>query len=107
MDMEPEWLRGLRGWAKSNDAVRQLWLFGSRARCEAQDESDVDLALALMPPDGKTDWAFGAYVALDKEWRQQLEAIVGRHVSLEPYVPNSPIDVVIRREGVLLWSRGG
>jgi predicted nucleotidyltransferase len=49
MDMQPEWLRGLREWAQSNDAVRQLWLFGSRARGDARENSDVDLALALMP----------------------------------------------------------
>jgi predicted nucleotidyltransferase len=106
MDMQPEWLRGLREWAQSNDAVRQLWLFGSRARGDAREESDVDLALALMPGDGKTDWALGAYFALESEWKQQLQAIVGRAVSIAPLVPGEPSDVRVRREGVLLWARG-
>jgi predicted nucleotidyltransferase len=105
MDMRPEWLRGLREWARSNDAVRQLWLFGSRARGDSRDASDVDLALALMPPDGKHDWALGAYFALETEWKRQLQAIVGRDVSIEPLVPGETSDVRVRREGVLLWAR--
>ena len=105
MDMQPEWLRGLREWAQSNDAVRQLWLFGSRARGDARENSDVDLALALMPPDGKHDWALGAYFALESEWKRQLEAIVGRDVSIEPLVPGEAADVRVRGEGVLLWGR--
>jgi predicted nucleotidyltransferase len=106
MDMRPEWVRGLREWAVRNDAVRQLWLFGSRARGDSQPESDVDLALTLMPPDGKHDWALGAYFALETEWKQQPQAIVGRDVSLEPLVPGEPSDARVRLEGVLLWARG-
>jgi predicted nucleotidyltransferase len=106
MDMRPEWLRGLREWARSNDAVRQLWLFGSRARGSAREGSDVDLALALMPGDDNTDWALGAYFALESEWKQQLQAIVGRAVSIEPLVPGEESDARVRREGVLLWARG-
>jgi predicted nucleotidyltransferase len=105
MDMRPEWLRGLREWAKANDAVRQLWLFGSRAHGDAREDSDVDIALALMPSDGKHDWALGNYFALEVEWKQQLKAIVERDVSLEPLVPGEESDARVRREGVLLWAR--
>ena len=105
MDMRAEWLRGLREWAAANDNVRQLWLFGSRARGDARENSDVDIALALMPRDGKHDWAFGNYFALEGEWKGQLKAIVERDVDLEPLVPESRVDALVRREGVLLWAR--
>jgi len=105
MDLKDEWKRGLRQWAAANGNIRQLWLFGSRARRDARENSDVDLALALMPPDGKHDWALGNYFALESEWKQQLKAIVGRDVSIEPLVPGEPSDVRVRREGVLLWAR--
>jgi predicted nucleotidyltransferase len=105
MGMRPEWVNGLREWAQANDNVRQLWLFGSRARGEAREDSDVDLALALMPPDGKHDWALGNYFAFESEWKQQLQAIVGHDVSIEPLVPGEAADVRVRREGVLLWAR--
>jgi predicted nucleotidyltransferase len=61
MDMRPEWVRGLREWAAANGNVRQLWLFGGGARGNSRPHSDVDIALALMPGDGKTDWALGAF----------------------------------------------
>jgi len=105
MDMRDEWLRGLCAWAATNGNVRQLWLFGSRARGDAREDSDVDIALALMPPDGKTDWALGAYFAFESEWKQQLKAVVERDVSIEPLVSGTDADVRVRREGKLLWAR--
>jgi predicted nucleotidyltransferase len=102
MDMQDEWLRRLRAWAKANDSVRQLWLFGSRATGRSRPDSDVDLALALMPPKGKHDWALGNYFALESKWKQQLEEIVGCHVSLQPLVPDSDLVEIVRASGVLL-----
>jgi predicted nucleotidyltransferase len=37
----------------ANDSIVELWLFGSRARGDSRPDSDVDLALALIPPNGK------------------------------------------------------
>ena len=106
MDMQPERLRGLREWAATNGNVRQLWLFGSRARGDSRPYSDVDIALALMPGDGRTDWAMGNYFALEGEWKRQLKAILQREVSLGVIVPGEDADVRVRREGILLWARG-
>jgi predicted nucleotidyltransferase len=105
MDMQDEWLYDLRSWASTNESVRELWLFGSRACGRSRENSDVDLALALMPPVGKHDWALGNYFALESEWKRQLEAIVGRDVSIEPLVPGTDADASVRRCGVLLWAR--
>jgi predicted nucleotidyltransferase len=106
MDMPEDWLSALRLWAGANDSVRELWLFGSRATGHSRPDSDVDLALALMPPKGNTDWALGNYFAFESEWKRQLEQIVGRHVSLEPLVLGTDEDAMVRASGVRLWSRG-
>jgi predicted nucleotidyltransferase len=106
MDMREEWLRDLRSWASKNESVRQLWLFGSRARGDSRENSDVDLAIALMPPIGKHDFALGNYFFLASEWKRELEAIVGRAVSIAPLVPDTDADVRVRRCGRLLWARG-
>jgi predicted nucleotidyltransferase len=106
LDIRPEWVRGLCEWAARNDNVRQLWLFGSRARGDARPDSDVDIALALMPADAQHDWAYGCYCALGDEWQRQLGTIVGRHVSLETIKPDTEGDAVVRGTGRLLWERG-
>jgi predicted nucleotidyltransferase len=95
----------MRAWASANESVRELWLFGSRATGQSRPDSDVDLAVALMPPKGKHDWALGNFVAFDSEWKRQLEEIVGRHVSLEPLVPGEGADAMVRESGCCLWSR--
>jgi predicted nucleotidyltransferase len=106
MDPEHECLSALRSWAGRNGSIRELWLFGSRAQGRARPDSDVDLAVVLMPPDGKHDWAFGNYIALaDGQWKPELEAIVGRHVSLEAVDPGSDEDAMVRRTGRRLWAR--
>ena len=107
MDMREEWLQDLSLWARSNENVCELWLFGSRADGRSRPHSDVDIAISLMPATGSHNWAFGNYVALGDEWQRQLEAIVGRHVSLEAMEPGSPGDALVRGTGVLLWSRAG
>jgi predicted nucleotidyltransferase len=103
--MPNEWLAGLHQWASGNVNISELWLFGSRAAGRSRPDSDVDLALALMPPTGKHDWAAGNYIALHSEWKRELEAIVGRHVSLEASEPGSDEDAMVRRTGKLLWKR--
>jgi predicted nucleotidyltransferase len=102
MDMQDEWVRGLREWASKNGNVRELWLFGSRADGSSKPDSDVDIGLGLMPPDGDHNWAFGNFLALSSDWRRELEKIVGRHVSLEPITPDDPGTAVVKA-WVKLW----
>ena len=67
--------------------------------------SDVDIGLALMPANGDHDWALGAYAAMQDDWQAELEALVGRHVSLVAMLPGNKGDEVIRSTGVCLWQR--
>ena len=103
IDMRDQWVRSLVQWASANGNVRELWLFGSRANGRTHAGSDVDLAICLAPPHGRHDWALGNYVASGDEWSRQLEAIVGRHVSLEAIKPGTDEDAIVREHGVRLW----
>jgi len=105
MDMREDWLEKLGLWANRNGNVRELWLFGSRATGRSNPDSDVDLALALMPATEGTDWALGAYFALHSDWKLTLEKIVGRHVSLEAIIPGTKEDAAVRSVGTLIWAR--
>jgi hypothetical protein len=79
--------------------------FPSGAKGLARPESDVDIAIALMPSRGKYDWALGDYAYLKDDWKRQLEAIVGIDVHLYHIEPGTPLDEDARRTGVLLWAR--
>jgi len=65
MDMQDEWLRGLRSWTAKNDSIREVWLFGSRASGHSNPNSDV--AVVALPPTGNHNWAYGNYTALHSE----------------------------------------
>jgi predicted nucleotidyltransferase len=99
------WRDGVVAWAQKNDSVRELWLFGSRAKGDAKAASNVDIGLVLMPADGKHDWALGNNAALGKQWRTEIESIVGCHVSLVPMIVGNEGDTEIRATGERLWTR--
>ena len=49
-----------------------LWLFGSRAKGTSRDTSDIDIALELMPPTGRHNWALANFVEFFDEWKDEL-----------------------------------
>jgi predicted nucleotidyltransferase len=106
VDLSDEVRQSLIAWAERTNAVSELWLFGSRAKGTPRDESDVDLAVSLMPRIKEHDWAFGDYVALaDAKWRPELVQIVGRSISFGAITPNDKMDHEVRSTGVMLWKR--
>ncbi|WP_161993860.1 nucleotidyltransferase family protein [Muricoccus nepalensis] len=76
--MDLELLRSIvASWAASHLAIRAVWLIGSRARGDAEANSDVDLAIACrLPP----EYADGHWQRLD--WQQELQALIPYPVHL-------------------------
>ena len=99
------WINGIQQWAEKNSSIREVWLFGSRARGDHED-ADVDLAVTLTPPTGlpgriPSNWAL--YKFRDHEtrrsWKAELEGIVGREVDLEKVRPETePRKLIWRRD---------
>lgn len=106
MDLEPERVSALKDWAARNDSVHDLWLFGSRAKATAKPESDVDIALILMPETDSTNWALAKYIESRPIWKRTLERIVGRPISLCAIEPGEPLYDEVLSTGIRLWSRG-
>ena len=100
MDMKAEWFAYIECWALNNANVREIWLFGSRAEDRARPDSDIDLAITLMPPSGNHDWALGNYVAKGDEWQRELIAALKWDVDLTMLPPGFTGTVK------LLWQRG-
>lgn len=104
IDLPKHWRDAIVQWAEQEPAVREVWLFGSRARGKAPNR-DVDLAIALMPPKGKTDWASGLYHDKADEWQRHLADLIGCSVSLEGMDPASKEEALVHNTGKLLWRR--
>jgi hypothetical protein len=68
-------------------------------------DSDIDIALALMPPSGNNNWALAAYVESFEQWKSELRAVVEWDVSLVAIGPGFEMDTIVRTTGVLLWRR--
>lgn len=105
MDLEPERADILRMWAANTASVYELWLFGSRAKGTSTPESDVDLAIVLMPENDDGDWAYADYVQNSGKWKKQLISIVARPVSLEVIECEEPLESEVHATGVRLWKR--
>lgn len=95
------WLLSIQDWAEETKAIREVYLFGSRARGTADEESDVDICISLMPPDGSHNWSLGDYMVQGDSWQRQLSERLGRSVSLEAVTDEPPSG------SVLLWARLG
>jgi predicted nucleotidyltransferase len=105
MDMTDEWLDALSKWATSNHNVWALWIFGSRAKGTSQPDSDIDIAIELVPPTNNHNRALWAYIELFDEWKDQLRQAVSWSVSLVAIGPGFDMDKEVRETGVLIWKR--
>lgn len=107
LDLQPEWVKWIRAWAKQTPSVAEVWLFGSRAKGTATVESDVDLALVLMPGDQGHDWPLGNWMALATRWQGELEDGLDRHVSLELFARAGEEEGApeAKASAILLWQR--
>jgi predicted nucleotidyltransferase len=103
MDLPENWCEEIRRWATRTSSVREVWLFGSRAKGTHRPHSDIDIAIYLMPPNRTGDWALAKYTACGDAWQRELSAALGRHVSLEAVTFGT--DTEVRSTGRLLWVR--
>lgn len=91
--------------AKANDAIELLWLYGSRAKDNAHDKSDIDLAVAFK------DWEKDPLerrlrpelLALD--WLHELHLQDGQLSVLDINIAPIPIAMSVLQNGELLLSK--
>ncbi len=58
----------------SIDLIEEIWLFGSRARGDSQDRSDIDLAI-LSPRATDKDWAIIMAIIDDADTLLKIDCI--------------------------------
>lgn len=99
--MLPEWKEEVAHWARRNQGIWELWLFGQNAGTA----DTVTFGVMLAPADGDHSRALGDFSLQDARWRGELRDITRCQVRLEPMVPGYPGDRIIRSTGVCLWDR--
>lgn len=107
LDLPSGWVKWIRTWAKMTPSVAEVWLFGSQAKGTSTAESDVDLALVLMPGEQGHDWPLGNWMALGKRWQDDLQHQIGRHVSLGLFARPGEDEGApeAKASAILLWRR--
>jgi predicted nucleotidyltransferase len=84
---------GLRSWAEEHGYCR-LAVFGSLARGDARDDSDIDLLVDAPPGTSSFDFV---------RFQQLIETVIGRKVDLISYGGlRAGLDSDVRREAILL-----
>ncbi len=105
MDLSDACVDAIRAWALRTNAVREVWLFGSRAKDTSSPDSDVDLAIALTLPSPSGDWALHEYFKRRCEWALELKQVVGLHFDLRAFSPGTSKENEIHSTGIQLWAR--
>lgn len=73
-------IEAIRAWAKTQDRVRAIRLFGSRAKGTNRPDSDIDLAVSVnedLRYTRATIWMFNA-----PEWGKHLSGLIGTPVDV-------------------------
>jgi predicted nucleotidyltransferase len=97
----------LSSWARGNECVRRLWIYGSRARGDSGTHSDLDVAVEIDPI-GNDETADVSFISAAAQWRAQLEPHIPFKLHLEWYDPsgsNAAVRRGVHASGVLVYER--
>ncbi len=102
-DMREELVRGLTDIFQSN--ISMIILYGSAARNEATDESDIDIAIILKNQvDYETKQRFFRWAAdLDMRYDKVFSIVDIQKDNMEKWEGVLPFYQNVRKEGIVLW----
>ena len=75
MNLTPEQSNTIRHWGEKTQHVNEIRLFGSRARGDGAEKSDIDLAVTIGSDDPGT--VLGIYYARGQKWQEELMGLLG------------------------------
>lgn len=103
-DMRKELVQGLTDIFRNN--ISMIILYGSVARNEATDESDIDIAIILKSQiDYETKKQFFRWVAdLDMRYDRVFSIVDIQEDNMEKWGSVLPFYQNVRKEGIVLWK---
>lgn len=75
------WREAITAWAERTPLVTSIYLFGSRAKGTALDDSDIDLAFQTRADGAETAYTVAFFNKC--RWKEELEAVLPRPVDLQ------------------------
>lgn len=102
-DMREELVRGLTDIFQKN--ISMIILYGSVARGEATDESDIDIAIIIKNEmDDQTTRRFISWTAdMDIRYERVFSVVDIKEDNMEKWERVLPFYQNVRKEGVVLW----
>lgn len=103
-DMREELVRGLISIFQNN--ISMIILYGSMARNEATDESDIDVAIIVKNQmDNDTKRQFVSWVAdMDIRYERVFSIVDIQESNMMKWEKVLPFYQNIRKEGIILWK---
>lgn len=103
-DMREELVRGLISIFQNN--ISMIILYGSMARNEATDESDIDVAIIVKNQmDNDTKRQFVSWVAdMDIRYERVFSIVDIQESNMMKWEKVLPFYQNIRKEGIVLWK---
>jgi predicted nucleotidyltransferase len=97
-------------WATDKPLILRVWLFGSRARGEHREDSDLDIAIQLDLAEirgvdesgGFATWAFDT-----DGWDKELADLIPLEIDLEQFVPGQTLVIAaaLERSSILVYNK--
>ena len=102
-EMREELVKGLTGIFQNN--ISMIILYGSVARNEASNESDIDIAIIIKKEmDNQTKKRFINWVAdMDIRYEKVFSIVDIREDNMKKWERILPFYQNIRKEGIVLW----
>lgn len=72
-------IEAIRGWAKHEALISEVYLFGSRAKGTATETSDTDIALRFSVANSAVT---GVFMRNGERWQNELKSLTGLDISL-------------------------
>lgn len=102
-DMREELIRGLTNIFQKS--ISMIILYGSVARNEATDESDIDIAIIIKKQmDDRTKRQFISWVAdMDIRYERVFSIVDIQESNMKKWENTLPFYQNVRKEGIVLW----
>jgi predicted nucleotidyltransferase len=98
------WKTTLIVWASNHPEIRELWLFGSRARGDHRDDSDIDIAVILT---GTQEKRLATWITCGSAWEAELDRMLSANVDLDlgdSDLSQTVVAPALEREGCRLYQ---